>query len=559
MGPRRAIGLTLSLTIALACGEDREPPPPRPPPPELEVEAEVDVEPPTTPPEPEPIEPAPPSRVEARGPYQVDLGRDCDGLPALSLDTPEGTCVGLVAHAELPAIAEARGRFRPRSVVTDPQRDDVMWIVDHGARRSRAGRLWRLTRGDDGWDATRIAQRLDRPHGGRVGPDGWIYVGEVQRIRRFDPAADDPAGTMETVVDDLPIALPDRPVRFHPLTSFVFSADGDLIVNMGSGTDRCLEALPADRCVDEARHTGAVWRFARTGPRSWSSEPEYFAHGLRNSVALAAHESGALLQAENGVDFREDSRPHEELNILRRGAHYGWPYCWDRDQRDPEWTHSSFGCEDNPAYTPPHLLLPPHGAPLDMLYYRGAHLGALDGLLLISLHGYRSPGHRVIGLPVGADGLPPADATPTDIIAGWDASDLGPRGSPVGMAQARDGSLWLVEDTNGTVLRMSRDRWAAHRGETRAEPVAAETLEADALFTSLHASVLRPRCAPCHDFIGTEPTGALRAMAREGWLRTEDGRTVLAVRTAADATRRMPPDRPLGAAQRALLERWLSR
>lgn len=545
--------LALLAALLCACGEDAPAAPPPPPPPVAPEEppTPTPIEAPTPTPEP----PPPPSRIEARGPYRADVGRDCDGHPALALDTASGTCVGIVAHAETPAIAEARGRFRPRSVVIDPERDDVVWVVDHGARRSRAGRLWRLTRGEDGWLPERIRSRLDRPHGGRVGPDGWIYVGEVQRICRFDPR--DPEGSWETVIDDLPIELPDRPVRFHPLTSFVFSARGDLVVNMGSGTDRCLEALPSDRCVDEARDTGAVWRFRRTGERSWSREPEVFARGLRNSVALAAHPSGALLQAENGVDFREDSRPHEELNVLRDGAHYGWPYCWDRHERDPAWAHSSFTCADNPAYTPPHLLLPPHGAPLDMLYVTGDALG-LRGQLLISLHGYRSAGHRVIALPAGDDGVPPPDAAPSEVIAGWDAGDLGPRGAPVGLAEARDGSVWLVEDTNGTVLRLAPDRWAAHRGEAQAIEAAPETLEASPLFGRLHAEVLQPRCAPCHDFIGADATGALRAIAREGWLRPEGGRAVVAGRTAPDATRPMPPGRPLSAAQRALLDRWLA-
>jgi len=561
---RIALAALLALT---ACGEDDPAPAPESSPAEPETPP-VEPEAPPAEPEaaaeapaalPEPSEPPPPSRLVTIAGYQADAGRDCDGFPYLALDTPQGICVGIVAHSETPGIAGSRGRFRPRSLLEDPTEDGVMWLIDHGARRANAGRVWRLRARDGAWSAERILHRLNRPHGSRLGPDGWIYVGEVERIIRFDPAADDPASTAQTVIDDLPIEMPGRPLRFHPMTSFVFTPDGDLVVNMGSATDHCAESADeqAPRCHDEADHTAAIWRFARDGERSWSREPTYLAHGLRNSVALVAHGSGTILQAENGTDFREVDRPHEELNVIREGRHYGWPYCYDRDQRDPRWAHASFGCDpaQNPEYEPPHLLLPPHGAPLGMLYYGGERLRGMRGRLLITLHGYRDPGHRVLALPVGDDGIPPRDAEPSELVAGWSASDTSPRGNPVELAEARDGSVWTVEDHNGTVLRIGRDRWWSHRDGAGGD--VARALEADAAFERLHAQVLQPRCAPCHEYLGGTPSAALTALTREGWLRDEEGHPALWHRVQPDAPRPMPPDRPLTDAQRELLVGWV--
>jgi hypothetical protein len=47
-----------------------------------------------------------------------------------------------------------------------------------------------------------VLTRLHRPHGGRVGPDGKVYVGEVDGIFRFDPAA------VNVAIDALPPAPP---------------------------------------------------------------------------------------------------------------------------------------------------------------------------------------------------------------------------------------------------------------------------------------------------------------------------------------------------------------
>ena len=95
------------------------------------------------------------------------------------------------------------------------------------------------------------------------------------------------------------------------------------------------------------------------------------AQGLRNSVALARHRSGTLLEGDNrdGFHARRHS-PFEKLNVLRQGsAHYGWPYCYDMDGTNPAWAEVHVMDCASAAYTKPVRLLPPHSAPLGMLYY----------------------------------------------------------------------------------------------------------------------------------------------------------------------------------------------
>lgn len=547
-----------AFALTAACGGEAAPTPPgaaTPPVTTPVTEARRIEAPPTAPP--------PDARIEVLHHYAADVGRPCDGFPYLGLTTPEGLCVGLVAHAEMPSVAAEGGRFRPRSITQDPTDDHTFWVVDAGARRENAGRIWRLRLQGESVSMEVITTRLDRAHGSGIGPDGKLYVSQIGSILRFDTRADDVGASRELVIGDLPSRLAhiDR-IRFHPLPAFVFAPNGDLIVNMGSGTDHCQESLdgpaPLARCHDEADHTAALWRFPYDFNTTTWGAPRYIAHGLRNSVALVSHRTGTLLQGENASDFPEDTRPDEELNLIREGRHYGWPYCFNARERDARWAHAAFACDaSNPTYEPPFMPLPAHGAPLGMAYYEDGPLEALRHRLLISLHGYRSLGHRLIALPVNAEGLPSPTTTPEDIIAGWEASETQPKGTPVALTVARDGSVWLVEDNNGTVLRLSRDAWAALR--TRGDAThTSEVAEADAMFTALHHDVLQPRCGHCHALMNEDASHALASMRREGWLRDEEGVPLVLARTRVGSERRMPLDGALSASEMGAIQAWVA-
>lgn len=579
----RALQLSILAGLALAgCGSDAAPSEATPAPGSPAGQAAAAATSASAPsPRPPPLPSAPPADVRPAGPYQADHGRDCAGWPRLALETLPGTCVGIVAHATHPAIAAAGPRFRPRSIVQDPVRDDVLWVIDGGAQRDRFGRVFRLrlpARAGEPPVVQLVLTQLQRPHGGRVGPDGKLYVGEADGIFRFDTAPVNTAldaltqalpgreplvtVTREPVVSGLPTQLrrEDR-IRYHPLSAFVFLPRGDLVVNRGSSTDRCLESLPAPRCEDEADDLASLARYAYLGGGRFAAAPEVLARGLRNSVALAAHASGTVLQGENGADFEEAESPHEELNVIVAGGHYGWPYCFDERGRDPSWTHSDFACDpaQNPAYHPPLRLLPPHGAPLGLAYYHHASLPALDGHLLISLHGYRAAGHRVLALPVNARGLPPATGGELTLVAGWDASDRGPKGAPVELWVARDGSVWLVEDKNGTVLRIARETYASPAPTQTTGTDAIAQGPVDAVFADLRNSVFAPRCGSCHAFLLAEAGEAARAVQREGWLALDGDKTALELRVTRRHERPMPPAGALPADELARVLAWLQR
>ena len=99
----------------------------------------------------------------------------CGAFPRVSLQTPPGTCVALVAGA-------ADGlRFPRRILEVAPDR---YWLIDMGSWEPRQGRLIEMTIAAGRATLRVLASKLDRPLGIAKGPDGRIYIGEAGRIWR---------------------------------------------------------------------------------------------------------------------------------------------------------------------------------------------------------------------------------------------------------------------------------------------------------------------------------------------------------------------------------------
>ena len=400
--------------------------------------------------------------------YAVD--GDCDGRSRTLVPMAPGFCLGRVWQR-----GDGEGPRLPRGLLELPDGD---WLVtDLGSWEAGRGALWRMSTGADGgvrW--SRLMRGLSMPHTLARGPDGRIYLAEMSRILAFDPERPDAA---MTVID----GLPDNRLHEnrHPLSSFIFDGDGALLVNVGAPSDRCLTPAGTPnrdargQCAESAEQA-MVRRYAPEGRGRWSRTWTVYASGLRNSVALVRHSSGAVYQAENSVDLAAPDRPFDEINRLIPGAHYGWPWCTDTVTALPGWTAAQTRCGTRTA---PVSLLPPHAAPLAILYYDGAMFPELRGRMLMSWHGYRRAAGRVVAVETDASGAPltdrraryaiyPRGSLPYPVEApaprarvltpGWSAQrGRHPQGSPAGMAVARDGSIWIADDRGAAILRIARD------------------------------------------------------------------------------------------------------
>jgi len=461
----------------------------------------------------------------------------CDGLPRLkSVKTPAGVCVGLVTQ----------GFTFARGIAELPSGDFVMaemggWAVDRGA-------VWLLRRlPNKSFSKTRIAKLIDKPSGVAVGPDGLPYIGTPNGIIRFDP--------YEATVDPVPKSGPFRTTgdykqpRFklvvkdlpsdgrHPLKKMVFDKQNPwkMYVNVGSNTDVCETGSPKRYPVpctegDGQNGRGVIRAYDLNTPDHIPTGFTVVARGLRNSMALAVHPtSGALIQGENSRDAIEKADasfanteadfPHEELNVIVPGADYGWPSCYDNNAVSPEYR----GKVDCSNKTAPALLLPGHSSPLGATYYTGSMFpAAYQGQLLVTYHGYRDNGHRLVMVPVDKDGIP-GGGEPLDIIRGWDKSADGrePLGTPVDILAAKDGSLYITEDKNGDVLRVvfnpAEGDGAPMRAQAIVRPGADPAVAARCrdlagrhdLFSEVQKLVVDNNCVNCHG-VGPGYPGNLR-------------------------------------------------
>ncbi|HEY9899361.1 MAG TPA: sorbosone dehydrogenase family protein [Pantanalinema sp.] len=357
----------------------------------------------------------------------LGMGALCPGAVASPLPHPIALPRGfaIAPYAEgLPGV-----RFMALSpagdlTVTRPNRGEVLLLSD----RDRDGRAERV----------RIfASGLDRPHG-LAWRDGALYVAETAAIVRLeDTDGDGKADRKQVLTRDLPEG------GMHWTRTLGFGPDGGLYVSAGSDCNACVEK-------DERRAT--IMRFEPDG-----SKRRIFARGLRNAVGFVWHPStGALWATDNGRDWLGDDQPPDELNMVKEGAHYGWPRCWGDRRPDPDLGDAAF-CAGT---VPPALAFQAHSAPLGLAFYTGKQFPAdYHGDAFVAFHGSWNreipTGYKVVR--VRFKGARPVAYE--DFVTGW-LRDRKAWGRPVDVLVARDGALLVSDDAGGRIYRITYPRSA---------------------------------------------------------------------------------------------------
>jgi glucose/arabinose dehydrogenase len=245
----------------------------------------------------------------------------------------------------------------------------------------------------------------------------------------------------ELLTDDLPDA------GQHPSRTLGFGPDGRLYISVGSTCNACDDANPQNATLLRARPDGSRRRI--------------FASGLRNLIGFAWDpRTGRLWGMDHGSDFRGDDQPPEELNLVRRGGDYGWPFCFGARQPDlllpgePPRSSRAQLCASTAA---PALTYQAHSAPIGFAFAAGSTFpaGHRDDAY-VAMHGSWNRGvpvgYKVVrvvfenGRPVGFE----------DFVTGFLIEDGAAQfGRPTGVVFDRNGSMLVADDANGLIYRVA--------------------------------------------------------------------------------------------------------
>ncbi len=308
-------------------------------------------------------------------------------------------------------------------LVTDAVPDGSVYAVKNGA------------------PAKALITGLERPFGMAL-HNGWLYVCEVQSVKRYklDPKTLS-VGPGEEVVPLKGYTLG------HWTRSIAFDKKGRMYVAVGSGSNV--------NAGDPAERAAVLVADADGGNRS------VLASGLRNPVSIHFHpQSGKLWTSVQERDGLGDDLVPDFFTEVKPGAFYGWPYAYIGRNEEPRRKG------ENPAAVQrtiePDVLLPPHVAVMDFLFYTGSQLPAKyrNGAFLA----YRGSSNRAKRNGYGISFVPfrngrPA-GEPEPFLGGFMLGEDRPEvwGRPVGLLQLSDGSLLFSEDANNKIWRISYKR-----------------------------------------------------------------------------------------------------
>lgn len=293
-----------------------------------------------------------------------------------------------------------------------------------------------------------FASNLNQPYGIAFYPPGpdpqWVYIGNMDAVVRFPYHAGDMTVTAapEHVVD-----LPHN--SHHRTRSVEFSLDGKtMFVAIGSASN---VDDPDTHPAEKNRSSILAFNPDGSGMRTYAS-------GIRNSGGGIAidPQSGDLWASVNERDALGDNLVPDYITHVQEGGFYGWPWFYIGPHPDPrlEGKHP----ELKSKVIVPDILLQPHSASLQMIFYEGSRFPPeYKGDIFAAQHGSWNKstrvGYEVIRVPRHQTAR--ASGEYEDFVTGFVHGDGQVWGRPVGVAVANDGSLLISDDASNSIWRVS--------------------------------------------------------------------------------------------------------
>ncbi|HSH93664.1 MAG TPA: PQQ-dependent sugar dehydrogenase, partial [Roseimicrobium sp.] len=236
----------------------------------------------------------------------------------------------------------------------------------------------------------------------------------------------------------------------HCVNHMAFGPDGFLYVNSGSRTDGNETGTdPKYSREGETPLTSCMWRL---DPKAEKPEIEIFARGLRNSFGFTWGADGKMVACENGPD----ADAPEELNVIEKGNHYGFPFQFSDWSQKPypytpdapagvTFTHpvANMGPDGGFSGTP-LFTFDPHSSPAGIAALGDGFPKAWQGTFLITRFGNLLKKPKDVGFDILQARITPLKG------GGYEASMktvISPLARPIDLFVAEGGKVFIAEYT----------------------------------------------------------------------------------------------------------------
>jgi len=280
-----------------------------------------------------------------------------------------------------------------------------------------------------------VINDLNNPHGLAFYQD-WLYIAEEDKIIRIKDLNNDLIYELESkeiVVDNLP--------EGGHWTRTIKIFDNNLYISIGSGCNVCEEK-------DERR--ASILKCTIEGKNC-----KVFASGTRNAVGFVFHPStNEIYATENSRDLLGENIPPDEINIIKEGKDYGWPYCYANNIPDP------FGIDIPGSLClgrePSFVNLQAHSAPLGLTFYNSKQFPKeFQGDLFVAYHGSWNrkipTGYKIVVIDLETKQV-------EDFATGWLTDDSKVLGRPVDVIVDTEGSMFVSDDNAGLIYKITYNR-----------------------------------------------------------------------------------------------------
>jgi len=331
----------------------------------------------------------------------------------------------------------ARDLINPRMLAVSPKG------IVYATRRTVGDVIMLKDENGDG-KADAAVTVASRPNMHGIAFDGdKVFLITIHDVYTADVNDDGTFGPLTRIINDLPDA------GQHANRTIKIGPDGMLYISVGSTCNECQEDNPENATLLRASKDGRTRAI--------------FASGLRNTIGFDWEPTtGALYGIDHGIDWLGDEVQVEEVNRIEQGKKYGWPYVYGMSGINPhinppegvtleDWAKQS---------TEPVLGYTAHSAPMQVAFYGGSAFPAdFKGDAFIAMRGSwnrRPPsGYEVVrvnfenGKPVGFEKFLEG------FLLRQENGKYGYLGRLTGITVGKDGSLFVADDSNGVVYKVS--------------------------------------------------------------------------------------------------------